>query len=532
MKKIYTTLSLILIINLVQAQNPLVKQWDYRYGGTTDEYFFSLQPTADGGYILGGASNSVISGDKTQNTQGTFDYWMIKLNSSGNKQWDKDFGGTEGDYPVSVQQTRDKGYILGGFSGSGIGGDKTQATQGGLDYWIVKTDSLGIKQWDKDFGGTSDDYLYALQQTADGGYILGGYSLSGISGDKTQALVGAEDYWVVKTDSLGTKQWDKNFGGTSSDFFQSLQQTSDGGYILGGYSFSGISGDKTQASQGDLDYWIVKINSQGIKQWDKDFGGLSFDNLTSVRQTTDHGYILGGFSQSGISGDKTQTTWNNSIDYWILKTDSLGIKQWDKDFGGTLNDDDFRIISQTTDGGYLFSGASYSNIGGDKTENNLGAEQSWIVKTDSLGIKQWDKTLRTNSTLDDETGFAFQTSDGCYTIANYTNAGTGGDKIQPSWGSYDYWIIKFCDSTTTTSISQIADFRFPFSIYPNPTKTLLNLFLDNKENIVITNVLGEIVLQKNISSVTAGKVVLDVSFLQAGIYFITVGSEVRKFIKE
>ena len=250
-----------------------------------------------------------------------------------------------------------------------------------------------------------------------------------------------------------------------------------------------------------------------------------------MRQTNDHGYILGGFSQSGISGDKTQAS-HGGVDYWIVKTDSFGIKKWDKDFGGTLNEDDFRNISQTTDGGYLFSGASYSSIGGDKTENNLGTEQSWIVKTDSIGLKQWDKTLRTNSTLHDETGFAFQTNDGCYTIANYTDAGAGGDKTQLSRGSYDYWIIKFCDTTLTTSINQISNTQFPISIYPNPTNALLNLFSDDNENIVIMNLVGEIVLQKTFSSNTKGKVEMDISFLQAGIYFIKVGREVRKFIKE
>src|SRR6185295_9292086 len=133
---------------------------------------------------------------------------------------------------------------------------------GNLDFWIVKTDPLGIKQWDKDFGSTNDEKLYSLQQTSDGGYIFGGWSNSDSSGNKTQNTWGDFDYWIVKTDSLGNKQWDKDFGGTGTDLFYSLKQTADGGYILGGISASGISGDKTQATWGNTsDFWVVKTDS-------------------------------------------------------------------------------------------------------------------------------------------------------------------------------------------------------------------------------------------------------------------------------
>lgn len=143
-----------------------------------------------------------------------------------------------------------------------------------------------VKQWDVDFGGNNLEQFAAAQQTTDGGYIIGGYSESGVSGDKTQGSRGASDYWVVKTDANGVKQWDARFGGTSVDELTCLQQTSDGGYILGGFSFSGAGGDKTQPSQGSNDYWIVKINANGVKQWDATFGGSSFDELYSLQQTS------------------------------------------------------------------------------------------------------------------------------------------------------------------------------------------------------------------------------------------------------
>jgi hypothetical protein len=163
--------------------------------------------------------------------------------------------------------------------------------------------------------------------------------------------------------------------------------------------------------------------------------------------TTDGGYILGGSSESGITGDKTENTWG-SRDYWIIKIDSLGNKQWEKDYGG-IDVEQLFSIQHTADKGYLISGYSYSPISGNKTENNLGAGQTWVVKTDSIGNLQWDKTLHT--TGDELVGCAVQTKDGCFAFANYTRGGIAGDKTQPAWGPsgyVDYWIIKFCDTTS------------------------------------------------------------------------------------
>ena len=173
------------------------------------------------------------------------------------------FGGTEDDWLSQLMQTTDGGYILGGWSWSGKSGDKSQTVKGDNDYWIIKINDLGVKQWDADYGGSTNDYLNTIRQTSDGGYILGGYSSSLISGDKTQNTKGGTDYWIVKTTANGKKQWDADFGGSDFDFLYAVEQTSDGGYLLGGYSASGISGDKTQDTRGVNDYWIIKLNVKG-----------------------------------------------------------------------------------------------------------------------------------------------------------------------------------------------------------------------------------------------------------------------------
>lgn len=445
---------LLCIPNCAIAQNSLVKKWDYRYGGSSDEDLRSLQRTSDGGYILGGSSFSGISGDKTQACVGDLDYWMVKVDSSGIKQWDKTFGGSEYDQLFSLIQTTDGGYLLGGYSYSDISGDKTQIGLGGTDYWIVKTDAAGNKQWDKTFGGTNDEYLYSVDQTSDGGFILGGSSASGISGDKTQLSFGGEDYWIIKTDSLGSRQWDMAYGGNDNETLIALEQTSDGGFILGGRSFSPISGNKMQAGFGSSDYWMVKTDNLGIKQWEMDYGGVSDDAICVVKQTPDSGYIIGGRANSDIGGNKFVPLWGTAYDYWIIKTDALGNRQWEKDFGGTDHEDEFSSISLSVDGGYLLAGTSYSNISGNKTENNLGSEQTWVLKLDMNGDLVWDKTPQTLG--HDEVGLVVQTSDGCYVVANYDGGTVGGEKSQPSWNNTkDFWIIKYCDSQPIASLAAV-----------------------------------------------------------------------------
>ncbi len=245
------------------------------------------------------------------------------------------------------------------------------------------------KQWDSRFGGTGSDVLESFQQTADGGYIAGGWTWSDSSGDITQhprdtslnwsngAFHG--DYWIVKTDAAGNKQWEKRFGGFLDDNLYAVKQCPDGGYLLGGESFSGVGGDKSQPnwdtttnfSNASRDFWIVKIDSLGNRQWDKRYGGTKEDQLFAIDLTRDGGYILGGTSTSDSSGDKTSHNRDTAVynyDYWIVKIDSLGNKQWDRDFGGSNSEFNMKAIHQTNDGGYIFAGTSESGISGDKTD--------------------------------------------------------------------------------------------------------------------------------------------------------------------
>jgi hypothetical protein len=458
----------------VLAQAPAT-QWDRRFGGTTDDRMSAAWPTTDGGFLLSGSSQSAAGGDKTQASRGNYDYWVVKVDASGAKVWDKTFGGSGEDRLLSARQTADGGYILGGYSTSGVSGDKTQGTRGGQDYWLVKLDAAGTKVWDKTFGGGGDDRFSSLEQTADGGYILAGASFSGISGEKSQDTQGGFDYWIVKVDATGTKMWDKDLGGDSNDVLSGVQQTADGGYILGGYSYSGVTGDKTQpnAPGPEYDYWVVKVNAAGAKVWDSAFGGTGPDNLTSVQQTADGGYLVGGFSNSPISATKSQNPQGN-FDFWVVKINRNGTRRWDRSFGGS-DYDQLNSLHQTTDGGFLLGGFSQSPPSGDKTGLNYGAAGSadfWVVKTDSLGTKQWDQSY--GGSQSDQLTTLRQAPDGSVILGGFSDSGISGTKTQASQGTADFWAVRLGRLPTAT----LAGAALPaLAVYPNPARAAFTLTL-------------------------------------------------------
>ncbi len=442
MTKIYNS-ALYIFCLLSLAFKPVFAQeieWEKTIGGSGTDELFSLKQTSDGGYILGGFSTSNISGDKTENSHGDNDYWIVKTDSTGNIQWQNTIGGTGIDYLYSIAQTTDNGFILGGWSDSDISGDKTESPFGYADYWIIKTDSLGVIQWQNSIGGSVGEALNSIQQTTDGGYILGGRSSSFISGDKTENSQGDYDYWIVKTNSLGNIQWQNTIGGNKRDYLHSVQQTFDGGYILGGYSNSNISGDKTENSTSH-DYWIVKTDSIGNIQWQNTIGGNNVDELQSIQQTADSGYILGGWSYSSISGDKSEDC-RGYQDYWIVKTDSMGVIEWQRTLGGNISEMLYSV-KQTSDGGYIAGGLATSFISGDKTEYTQGGVDVWVIKLDETGSIQWQNTI--GGSDNDWIRPISQTMDGGYIMGGSSQSSISGDKTENCVGGYDYWIIKLTD---------------------------------------------------------------------------------------
>ncbi|MEK6481832.1 T9SS type A sorting domain-containing protein [Catalinimonas sp. 4WD22] len=463
---------MVLSVSFEMVENvsaPPVIEWDKTIGGSDGDGHSKAILTTDGGYLLGGTSWSNESGDKSEASKGYSDYWVIKVDAQGNKQWDKTIGGNSYDQLNSTIQTPDGGYLLGGTSDSNASGDKSENNKSNYpyeenDYWIVKIDSIGNKQWDKTIGGSGGEILRCILSTPDGGYLLAGSSQSSSSGDKSEDYKGTcedeelracnHDYWIVKIDAQGNKLWDKTLGGDETDLLQSILSTSDGGYLLAGSSLSQASGDKSENSKGVFDYWIVKIDNLGNKQWDKTIGGNSYDQLNSTTQTPDGGYLLGGVSGSESSGDKSENT-RGEFDYWVVKIDAQGNKQWDKTIGGRSYEELSSIIT-TPDEGYLLAGTSRSDASGDKSEDTKGNsyEDYWIVKIDAQGNKHWDKTIGGNSS--DGLANAISALDGGYLLAGSSGSDDSGDKSEDDKGGVDYWIVKLKGEDSTGVDARVA----------------------------------------------------------------------------
>ena len=259
---------------------------------------------------MAGSSLFVKSGNKCDDNKGDLDYWIWKMKENGDPEWQKSFGGSGSDFLQSIDKTSDGGFILAGTStspGSSEGGvnefsnenyfDKQDACRGGEDFWIIKLNARGEQEWQKTIGGSGQEKLQTIHQTFDGGYIIGGSSSSykteeGEIGEKSTNTFGNLDYWIVKLDKTGKIVWQKTYGGIYFDELRSIEQSKDGGYIVGGYSNSPISdvpqlgiGQKLENNKGIGDFWVIKIDKNGNEQWQKTIGGDQDDQLYVVHQS-------------------------------------------------------------------------------------------------------------------------------------------------------------------------------------------------------------------------------------------------------
>ncbi len=398
--------------------------WQESLGGTEPDGANSVSLTSDSGYIVAGYSMS-HDGDLNKN-YGKSDFWVVKLNGSGKIQWQKPLGGSKGEEAKAIEQTRDGGYIIAGYSESQ--NDEVSGNHGSYDMWIVSLDKKGTIQWQKSFGGSGDDGANAVQQTRDGGYIVTGYSGS-FDGNATLNH-GDKDCWVVKLDGSGNLKWQKSFGGSGEDVAFSVQQTSEGGYIIAGTTDS-RDGDVT-VNHGGKDFWIIRLSDAGVLLWQEFLGGGGNDKANFICQTIDGGYVVAGSSTSD-NGDVTGN--HGTSDCWVVKLNESGKIEWQKSLGGS----DFDVaysIQQTTDGGYVVGGTS-SSKDGDLTFN-YGSFDWWVIKLDNSGNIQWQKSL--GGSDDDEAYSIRQTKDGSVIVAGLS-ASVDGD-VAGNHGKWDCWVAR------------------------------------------------------------------------------------------
>jgi len=375
--------TIFLFFLVLSSFSSLNAQWARAYGGYDGDNANSIQQTSDGGYIVAGYSSSFGAGG--------YDVWVLKLSSTGAIDWQHTYGGSGNDYANSIQQTSDGGYIVAGYSSSFGAGD--------YDVWVLKLSPTGTIDWQRTYGGSDWDYTNSIQQTSDGGYIIAGSTNSFGAGDY--------DVWVLKLSPTGTIDWQRTYGGSDGENANaySIQQTNDGGYIVTGYKEFGA---------GTEDIWVLKLSSTGTIDWQRAYGGSDVDYAHFIQQTSDGGYIVAGNTFSISTG---------CSDIWVLKLSLTGTIEWQRTYGESCGENAYSI-QQTSDGGYIVAGKTWPF--------GVGSSDAWILKLSSTGTIEWQRTYGGSDW--NSANSIQQTSDGGYIATGHTflfGAGSG-----------DIWVLK------------------------------------------------------------------------------------------
>lgn len=356
--------------NIARAEKPLEIQQEKTLGGKLADLGLSAAQTSDGGFVVVGQTLPQFPYGK-----GGLDLLLAKIDASGSETWKKNYGGNGTDYGSSVLVTADGGYIIAGTTKNFPTDDK--------QVYLIKTDAEGRAQWQKSFGGAGDDTGVCVRQTSDGGYI--------IAADTYAPGAQDTDFYLIKTDAAGKKEWEKTYGGKGDESVTGVRQTADGGYIAAGRTFS--------YGAGGYDAYLVKTGPSGNMEWEKTFGGSGWDAAFCVEQAGDGGYVMAG---------QTFSPATSSYDVYLVKTGPQGNLQWEKAFGGG-DLDTGKTVQEASDGGYIISG--WTNSFG------LAKTSFYLVRTDSGGGMVWEKTLEGGSF--DERFFILQTVEGGYIVAGW-----------------------------------------------------------------------------------------------------------------
>ena len=328
--------------------------------------------------VFVGTSKTSAEGEIPESNFGLADY-TVGFNQT--------YGGYNSEVGYAMVQTSDGGYAITGYTSS--------FGSGSSDVWLVKTDANGAEEWNQTYGEIEMEIGYSIVETNDSGYAIAGIKWT----------PNMFDVWLIKTDSAGTMQWNQTYGGTKDDYGRSVVQTSDGGYA--------IAGDTESSGAGRSDVWLIKTDSGGAMQWNQIYGGRDYDLGYSLVQTGDGDYVIAG---------KTWSFGSGGPDAWVIKTDSGGAMRWNQTYGGTNREELYSVI-ETDDGGYA--------LGGMTGSFGEGFSDVWVIKTDSAGTVEWNRTYGGTG---NEFGYSLvQVSDEVYAIAGYTDSSGGG--------LMDFWLI-------------------------------------------------------------------------------------------
>ncbi len=414
---------------LLHAQDPcsfsLDVDWQMNYGGTNSEIAKNSRPTNDGGFVVFGHT---LSDDiDVANNFGGVDYWLVKTDQFGNVQWENNYGGSSTDLGASIVQTSDNGFLM--IGGSLSNDQDISSPKGSYDMWMIKVDANGNKLWDKSYGGTRNDRASWLEKTSDGGYVICG-TTSSSDGDVNENK-GVTDALIVKLDVNANVQWTKTVGGSSEDFANHIQQTSDGGFIVTGGTFS-TDGDITN-NQGDLDVMIFKLDASGNLSWINTIGGSGLEWGNCIKEASDGTFVSTGATDSN-NGDFSQN--QGSRDLWFAKLDNGGNLIWNQSYGSS-KDEIGNAIIETPSNGFLVAGhAEFTD--GDVSANN-GILDVWLINTTLEGDLVQDYNYGGSlSEMSEDLRF---TQDGGLILTGFSES--KDIDLNSNEGQADFWLLKF-----------------------------------------------------------------------------------------
>lgn len=447
------------------------------FGGSDIEGDPYIKATSDGGSIIVGmtySSNSgTFSGLTNHGPASSYDIAVIKLNSQGNIQWKKMIGSSDDNYIFAVDETYN-GFVVCASTYSTMDGDLTGKTSNGdWDVWMIKLGFAGDILWQKLYEGSKFDEAFSFSCTKDSGMIVAAYSRSSNTGTLTgftNHSTFGHDLWLFKLDSLGNLEWQKLYGSTGLDIVYKVIQTSDTGYLNIGYTSGTADGDLAGTTDyGGADIWVVKTNKLGVIEWQKRFGGIGADRAYSVVQLDVGGFLISGYTESGSTGTWTSlTTFGGTSDAFVMRLDASGNLLWQKFLGGN-QDEIITSILPLPDGNYLLTGHSLSSNNGSLTGvTSNGGYDVWMQKIDIAGNLLWSKLVGSTGT---EVSYSASLLSNRTPIIASNHSGTMDNDLNglTSYGSSDWFVF------TTTPINGLLPVLFDgFTSKCNSQQVVLN----------------------------------------------------------
>jgi len=496
--------ALLFCLSSVHAQNLL---WQKSYGGSRPDNTPRLLPVSNG-YIFCGSTQS--SDGDVSSLNGFIDVWLVRLDTAGHILWEKTYGGGGNDVATNFYRTKDSGYVICGHTYSSNIQGGTNVMRGLGDAWLLKLDSLGNVQWHKTYGGSEPDYFFDLVQIQDGGFILAGYTMS--SNYDVGNFIGGSDLWLMRVNSIGGLVWERTFGGSRYELGRSIVKTDDGGYLIAGSATSN-DGDISN-HKGLADGWVIKVNAAGILQWQKTYGGSDNDEIWKI-QKAGNNYVLVGETRSSDMDIKAH---NGRNDAWIFAIDGNGQLLWSKNYGGSWDDAVRDIIPAFGGQGYMLTGYTRSYDGDVTSNHDSVSSDVWVMMTNNSGDLEWEHCY---GGYNNDFGTSILSISPDRFLFSASTTSDSGD-ITFSFGDSDCWLGIVRSNMLPNSVSSTLPSEPGILVYPTIATEAVNVQLDERllpATLTVFNSLGQTVTQQKLS---ASRTRIRTGHLTSGSYFFNV----------